>query len=154
MRLVFVGIKSAAWKYFADSDLVVWDRILFTLGFDCCGSSRTSHITVCLFLVTPYTCCPLFWTVILYWSSVMVHPAIHCTPKYISWVVLTVGTLWIRLASLVSPDSGSVATCDNSMVMPSGSLAVMFFYIVTAIIFGVSLFDKWILSPEYVIDNV
>ena len=48
----------------------------------------------------------------------------------------------------------SVATCDNYMVQESGCLAVMLFEIMTGVIVGVALFDRWIFIPESAIANV
>ena len=55
---------------------------------------------------------------------------------------------------MVRPVSRSVSTCDNSMVLTSGRLAVMLFGIVTGSIFGVALFYRCIFTPESVIANV
>ena len=72
-RLVVVEINSAAWKYFVSYGLVVWARILFTTGFYCFVIRGNSQIPVCLFLVNFNVCCPLFWTVIYFWSSFILH---------------------------------------------------------------------------------
>ena len=126
-RRVFVGIKISTWKYFENSALVVWSRILFTICFYCCVSIGTSHIPVCLFLVPLNIICPLFCTVIICCSSLTVHPLSHSTPYNMSGTVIVVGKIWIRLASLVSNYSRSVATCESSMVMLYVSLSVIFF---------------------------
>ena len=89
--LLFVEIRSAAWKYFVNYGLVVWDIMLFTVNFYFCVSSGTSCITVCLLLLPLNIWCPLFWTVLLCWSSVMVHPSSHRTHRYMSGAVLIVG---------------------------------------------------------------
>ena len=72
VRLVVVGLKSAACKYCASSGLVVWDRILFTTVFGCCVSRGTSHIPVfccsrlyLLFVVGFYS--PSFIIGIVWW---------------------------------------------------------------------------------------
>ena len=55
---------------------------------------------------------------------------------------------------MVRTGSGSVATCDNSMVLTYGSLAVMLFGIVTGAIFCVALLAIYIFPPESKIPNV
>ena len=50
--------------------------------------------------------------------------------------------------------SWSVVTCDDSMVLLYGSLAVMLFDIVTGGIVGVAFFSRWIFAPESSIANV
>ena len=151
MRLVTDELKIAAWKYFANSGLIVWDRILFTVVFDCCVISGTSQFPVCLFIVTLNIFCPIFCNIIFCWPSVMVHPSSHRTPYDISGEVLIVGKIWIRLAYIVRPGGWNVATCDESMVLPYGNLAVMLFDIVTGVIVGVALFSRWIFKNEFAI---
>ena len=40
------------------------------------------------------------------------------------------------------------------MVIPSGTLAVVLFEIMTGVIVGIALFDRWIFTPESAIYNV
>ena len=89
--IVFVGIKSAAWKHFANYVFIVWAIILFTVGFDCCVVSVTYHINFCLLLVPLNICCPLICTLILCWSSVMVHPSSHRNQNYMGGAVIILG---------------------------------------------------------------
>ena len=83
-RLFFVGLNITAWNYLVKSGLVVWVRILFTVGFYCYVSIGTSHIPVFFSLVPFNICCQFFWTFVFCQSSVIVHPSSHSTPKYIS----------------------------------------------------------------------
>ena len=55
---------------------------------------------------------------------------------------------------MVSPDSWSVITCDESIVLPSGSLQVMFFDIITGDIVCVASFAICMFAPESVIVGV
>ena len=125
-RLASVELKSAAWRYCDSSGLVVWTIMLFATISDCCVSRITSHIPICLFQVTLTMCCPIFWTDISCLSC-LVHPSSHKTPNYISDAVLIFGVIWICLACLLRPGICSVAMCDESIVLPSGSLAVISF---------------------------
>ena len=84
IRIVDFGINSVAWKYCANSGLVIWDRILFTAGFDYCVIRVNSHIPVCLFLVPFNICYLLFWAVIYCWYSGVVPPSSYRTPNCMS----------------------------------------------------------------------
>ena len=124
-RSVFVGINSPALNYCVNCGLVLWARMLFTTGFDCFVIRWTSHFPVCLFLVPFKICFPLFWTVISCWSGVVVHTSSHRTPNNMSGVVLILVEMWVCLAFIVRPGSYSFSTCDNSIVLPYGSIVVM-----------------------------
>ena len=69
-------------------------------------------------------------------------------------VVFISGKFWICLASLYILVSGSVATCVESMVLPSGSISSMVFVHLTVSIVGVSLLAKCIFAPKYAIDKL
>ena len=74
MRLVVVGLNSAACKYCDSSVFDVCARKLFVTDSDCLVSRDTSQIPVFLFLVPLIIYFPFFWTNISCFSSVMVHP--------------------------------------------------------------------------------
>ena len=75
-------------------------------------------------------------------------------PNDISGAVIILGKMLICLAFLVRYGIWSVATCDNYIVIPSGSLAVMSFDIMTGAIVDVDWFSRWMLVPEYEIASV
>ena len=52
------------------------------------------------------------------------------------------------------PGSWSVATCDDSIVLPSVSLSVILFEIITGLIVAVDCFTRCILAPESAIASV
>ena len=60
----------------------------------------------------------------------------------------------IYLSCLIRPDIWSVAICDDSIVIPSGSLAVMSFEIMTRKIVVVACFARCIFIPESEIASV
>ena len=129
---------------------VVWASIMCTVAdifaLTLFIISKTSHILVCLFVCPVRICCPLFWTVIVFLSIVMVHPSSYRTPKDMSGAVLIAGKTWIFLASLDSSGNGSVATCFDYMESPYGSLSSMVFVHVTGAIVGVSLLAKFMFA--------
>ena len=124
-RLADVGLKSTVCRYCASSGLDVCDIMLFVKAYDCCVYRGTYHITVFLFLVPLIISCVLFWTEISCLSSVMVHPSSHRTPNYIIGSIFIFGKMWVYLASLIIPGSWSDTICQDSIVLPSGSLAVI-----------------------------
>ena len=153
-RLDVVGFNSAAWRYCASSGLVVWDRMVFVAAYDCCVSMVNSTIPFFLSLVTFIISYPFLWTYVSCLSNVMVHPSSHKTPNYITGGVFISGDMWICLYSLFWPGIWSVAVCYDSIVLPSRSLAVMSFEIMTGYIFVVAYFDRCIFTPESTIDSV
>ena len=68
---------------------------------------------------------PLLWNEISCLSSVMVHPSSHKNPNAINGAVLIFGKMWIYLNLFLIPDSWSVAMCEDSIVLPYGSLDVI-----------------------------
>ena len=78
-----------------------------------------------LFLAPLIISCPLFWTDITCLSSVMVHPSSHINPNDMNGSVFVFETMWICLAFFLRPGSLSVVICEDSIVLPSGSLAVI-----------------------------
>ena len=58
------------------------------------------------------------------------------------------------LSFLVRPGSWSDNTCDEYIVLPPDSLAVMLFYIITRTTFGVASFDRWVFTPESVTASI
>ena len=83
-RLAVVGMKIAAYKYWASSVFEFCARMLCTTFSDCCVPRSTYHITVCLFLVPLIIYFPLFWMGISCLYSVMMHPSSHKTPNDIN----------------------------------------------------------------------
>ena len=73
-RLVVVGMKSAACKYWDSSGFEVFAIMLFTTFSDCCVPRGTPQIHVFLFMVPLIISSPLLWMEIVSLSSVMVHP--------------------------------------------------------------------------------
>ena len=136
-----------AWRYCDSSGLVFWASIVFVTASYCCVSRRTYHIPIFLFLVPLIIYCPFYWTAISCLSSVMLHQLSHKTPNDISGAVFIYGKMWICLASLIRPGCWSVAMCDESIVLPSGSLAVMSFEIMTGSNVLVACFSGWIFAP-------
>ena len=152
-RLVFKRLKSDARKYCASSGLVVWYIILSTTTFGCCVSRGTFQIPIFLFLVTFIICCP-FFTVVNFWSIVMVHLLSHNIPNDNSGAILIFGKMRIFLACFLAPGIWSVYKCDNSIVIPSGRIDVMSFNIITGDIFGMACFSGCIFAPESAIASV
>ena len=109
------------------------------------------HILICLFLCPVSIYCPLFWYFVVCLSSVMIQPSSHKTPKDISGDAFVSGKMLIFLDSLDSPVISKVATCVDSVVMPSGSFSSMVCSHLTGSIVGVSLLEKCMLAPEAVI---
>ena len=134
--------------------LDVCGRMLFVTVSDCCFSRGNSHIPVLSFLVPLSISCTFFFTSIYFLSSVMVHPSSHKTPNYISGDVFTFGQMWICLDCLLIPGICSVAMCEDSIVLPSGSLAVISFYIIKVSIVVVDCFVRCIFSPESTISRM
>ena len=62
--------------------------------------------------------------------------------------------MWIYLDSLIRPGSWSVAICVESIVLPSGSLDLILFSIITGAIVSVDCFDRCIFAPESVISRM
>ena len=130
-RISVVGINSAACKYCASSGSDFCDIMLFIRADGCLVSMGTSHIPVFLFLVSFIIYCPLLWTAISCLYIVMVHPSSHKNPNKINWAVFIIEKMWIWLACLIRIVSLSVAICEESIVIPSGSLFVISFDIIT-----------------------
>ena len=84
----------------------------------------------------------------------MMHPSSHKTPNDINGAVYIFGKMWIYLACLLRPGSWSVAIFVDSIVLPSGSLALISFYIITGAILGVACLAKCIFAPESAIANM
>ena len=84
----------------------------------------------------------------------MVHQSSLNTPNDISRAVLIFGIMLICIACLLIPGRCSVAICDDSIVLTSGSLSVMYFEIMTGAIVGVACLDIYMFAPEYAIDSV
>ena len=57
-----------------------------------------------------------------------------------------------RLFALPGRRSGNI--CDNSIVLPYGSLAIMYFEMMTRAIVGVACLARYMFVPEYEIDSV
>ena len=153
-RLPVVGIKSATCKYCAGSGFDLCARILFVTASYFCVSRGTSHITVFLFLVLLIIYCPFLWNGVSCLSSVMIHPSSHKTSNDINGDVIIFGKIWICLACLLITGSWSVAMCEDSIVIPSGSLAVVLFRIITGAVVVVDCFAGCIFAPESAIDNM
>ena len=147
-RIYVVGLKSAAWRYCNRSGLVLWSRILFYVASDYFVSWGTPQIPVFLFLVPLSFSCPFFWTYISCSSSVVVHPSSHKTPNDISGYVFIFGSIWICLTFLIGPGSWIVDIFDYFIVIPSGSLAVVLFEIMTGAIVVMAFFYRCIFAPE------
>ena len=153
-RLAVVGLESAACWYCASSGLYVCAIILFVTGSDCCVFRGTSQIPVFLFLVSLIISFPLFWTDIYFLSSVTVNLKSHNTPNDISGAVLIFVKMWIYLACLLRPGIWSVAMCEDSIVLPFGSLDIISFKIITRTIVVVACFSRCILSLESAIASM
>ena len=82
-----------------------------------------------------YSFLSIFWDDISILSIVMVHPSSYITLNDISWALFVYEKMWICLACLLSPGIWSVAICDESILIPSESLAVMSFENNTGAIF-------------------
>ena len=127
-------------------------RVLFTTISGCCVPRGTSHIPVFLFLVLLIIYFPFFW--IDFFSSVMVHPSSNKTPTNINGSVYIFDKMWICLDCLIIPGSFSVAICEDSIVLPYGSLAFMSFDIITGAIVGVDCFSRCIFTTESAISSM
>ena len=151
---MLLGSKSVAWRYFASS------------GFRCLWQNAIRHSFWLLFFQGQFPHSSslfsgpfkyflhIFFTGIYFLSSVMVHPSSHKTPNYISGDVFTFGQMWICLDCLLIPGICSVAMCEDSIVLPSGSLAVISFYIIKVSIVVVDCFVRCIFSPESTISRM
>ena len=60
----------------------------------------------------------------------------------------------ICLACLLKPGSWNIAMCDDSIVLPSGSMDVMSFEIITGAFVLVAGFSRCIFSPKSAISSV
>ena len=152
--LAVVGPNIAECKYRASCGLDVCDIMLFTTVSDCWFSRGTSRIPVILFLAALIISFPLSWTGVSYLSSVVVHPSSHKTPNDINGAVFVFGTMWNCLAWLLRPVSWSVDICEDPIVLPSGSIAVISFDITTVSIVGVAWFSMCIFAPECSVDSM
>ena len=83
----------------------------------------------------------------------MVHPSSHKTPNDISGAVFIFELIWIWIACYLRPVSWSVNICDEYIVLPSTSIAVMSFEIMTGAIVVVDCIARRIFAPESVIAN-
>ena len=86
--------------------------------------------------------------------SVMVHPSSHINPNDINGDVCIFGKMWIYLACFLRPGSWSVAICVDSIVLPSGSLAFISFYIIIGAIAEVDCLDRFLFAPESAIASM
>ena len=84
----------------------------------------------------------------------IVHPSSHKTPNEINGDVFIFGEMCIRLACLLIPDIWSVLMCEDSIVIPSGSLAVLSFDIITGGTVVVACFSRCIFAPESVVASI
>ena len=84
----------------------------------------------------------------------MVHPSSNKIPNDISGAVFIFEKLRICLACLLSPGSWSVAMCDDSIVIPSVSLDLVPFEMMTRAIVEVACFSSCIFAPKYTITSV
>ena len=109
--------------------MVIWASTVCAVAVVCSMNfvidKVNSHITVCLFLYPIHIFCPLFWTYIVFLSSVMVQSLSHRTPKDIIGDIFIDIKMLILLDSIDSPYSGKVATGVEFMMLPSGSLAAI-----------------------------
>ena len=71
-----------------------------------------------------------------------------------SGAVIVSGKMRICMVFLVRPGSWSVSTCDESIVLPSGSLSVMFFEIITGDIVCVASFSRLMFARESMVVGV
>ena len=81
----------------------------------------------------------------------VVNPSSHKTPNEISGVVFIFRKICIYLYCLLRPSSWSVVVCEDSIVLPYGSLSVISFDIITGAIVVVACFGRCIFAPESVI---
>ena len=132
--LAVLGLKIASCRYCASSGLFLWEIMLFITVSYCCVSRDISHISFCFFLVPFIIYFRLLWTEISCLYSGMVNPSSQKTHNDISGSVSIFGKIWIWLACLLSPISCILAIFDDSIVIPSGSIAVMLFGIITGAI--------------------
>ena len=84
---------------------------------------------------------------------ILVHK-VFLNPNDISGDVLLFGKIWICIAYLLGPLSWSVAICDDFIVLPSDSLDVMPFKIMTGDIVGVAWLYICMFTHESEIDSV
>ena len=78
----------------------------------------------------------------------MVNPSSHKTPNGISGAALIFGNMLICIVYLLGPGSWSVAICDNSIVLTSGSLDIISYDIISGAISGVACLDRFMFEPE------
>ena len=145
ITLAAFGLKSSACKYWASYGCEFCDRMLFTTFSDCCVPRLTYHIPVFLFLIPLIIYFPLFWIEIYCLSSVMVYPS---SPNDINGAVCIFGKMWIYLYCFLIPSIWSVAICEDSIVLPSGSLDFISFSIIKGATVGVACFDGCMFAPE------
>ena len=62
--------------------------------------------------------------------------------------------MWIYLACFLRPGIWSVAMCVESIVLSSGSLDFISFYIIAGAIGGVTCLARCIFAPEYEINSM
>ena len=61
----------------------------------------------------------------------MVHPLSHKTPNEINGNIFIFWGIWVYLAFLLRPGIWSVLMCEESIVLPSGSLVIISFDVIT-----------------------
>ena len=62
--------------------------------------------------------------------------------------------MWICLTSLLRPGRWTVVLCEDSIVLPYGSLAFISFSMIAGAIVGVACFDRCIFTPESTIASI
>ena len=102
-----------------------------------------------MFLVPLIISYPFFWTNISCLFIVVVNTSSHKTPNGINGSVLIFGEMYICLTCFLRPGSWSVVICEDSIVIPYGSLSVILFGIVTG-----ACFDRFIFAPNSDIDSI
>ena len=78
----------------------------------------------------------------------MVHTSSHKTTNDISGAVLIFRKMWICLACFIRPGIWIVAMCEDSIILPYGSLAFISFGIITGAIVVVACFARCIFAPD------
>ena len=82
----------------------------------------------------------VLWTEISCFSGLMMNLSSHKNTSYISEDVFIYGEMWIYLVSLLIPGRWSVDMCEDSIVLPSDSLSIVSFDIITGAIVVVACF--------------
>ena len=72
----------------------------------------------------------------------------------ISGAVLIFGKMCICLACLLMSGIWSVTIYDDYIVLPSGILSEISFFIMTGVIVGVACLARFMFAPEYAIDSL